>query len=205
MDKKNKEKHKVFITILIISLILSNGVIWKIISLIRPSYNYFAYQLGAASFFLFFSIMVTRDNEHFSQYWIQHPKQEKVINSLIHFCIKLIYYIPMFCFVFAEGVGGHFSKKYFEEDKKVIEAKVAKIDSEPIISKIIVIPSTIMVAWVIIIPFIDNKEAFCNWASDISSLLISLIAFPFMSISVKEYIEESEKNNTKDNKSSSEN
>lgn len=203
MIKKNNSYFKLNIVTLIITLVLSNDLCWNVVSRIYPCDYYIIFQFFASSFFSIFSIMMTKDIELFNNFFKNHPKIDKCVNSIIHICVKLIYMISPFVLyminIFNDSSSNseiEIDRKNWNEDKKYIDEEVRKVDEMPLIYKSFIVSLTLIIIWMILIMILHLPEKVIICISNVLDLIVSLMTFPFLYISVKEYSFSLEKEQT---------
>lgn len=173
--------------ILLLALLLSNELTWKLISLVYPFKYYIACQCFAASFFGIFSVMFTQDNILFEEYWNRHIRLKKIVEKVIHMCAYIIYGGWLFILHIVDVILVDSSNTEWEEDKKAIGIQVEIVDKMPLIAKAIIIPGVIFIIWVILISFGFVSESVSDWISNVIDFLLALGTVPFIWAAINEY------------------
>lgn len=148
----------------------------------------------AASFYIIFSISVTKEYKSFNNFFEKHIKIRSLTNKLVNLLASCIYKLPQLALYLGEIFIGNASKEQWNEYKININKLVKEFDENSLIVKILIIPCFIMIVWISLICFSNITEEMSEWIGAILNFVVSLISLPFLFSSVKEYAIEKENN-----------
>lgn len=195
VNKKNKGNTilSVHMFVLGLAFVYSMDLTWELISLISAQKYYLPLQFLCSSFYALYSLMVTKDVLISQEYWKKHPRMEKILEGILHFCTVFIVKLPVFLIGIPDVLFGGKSRAVVQQEKKDTEEQIKKIDDMPLTARCIMLPSFICLVWIIGQNFWTLGDDIDSWISKGLDFLVSLMGVFLLKVAVKESIIEKEK------------
>ena len=160
--------------------ILSQTIFWRLFSKIFGDNKiiYVIFQFVAASYFLLYSIALTKDNIYFNRFWqnSKHIFLKTVIDKILHYSTCFTIGIPLVIMRLVEALSGSRSPEC-EDTRKIVERIVDTYDNTPFVERCIFPISTAAIIMLLLYSSNMISEQGILWIQEILNTFVAFVGF----------------------------
>lgn len=182
-----EERYKAKLMILILVYIPSLTLFWDVISLIfGDDKTYSVFQFMCATYFMFFSIFLTRDMEIFNNMWENNKMFRRIVDRILHISAVIIAWIPRGIMLMICAFSDVDAKSELEINKKGAREQINLYDNMPVAARVLLPVGLISIVMIVLVSSNVFSDMVLSWIQEVLNTLVSLVGLFFVAMNVKE-------------------